>query len=46
MMNSIHILVATVRDALQTLRDAVPTQKYPVYDFIALVIVSELLPLV
>ena len=26
----IHILVSTVRDALQTLRDGVPTQKYPV----------------
>ena len=30
MMNSIHILVSTVRDALQTLiRHGVPTQKYP-----------------
>ena len=26
----VHILVPTVRDALQTLRDGVPTQKYPV----------------
>ena len=25
-----HIPVNTVRDALQTLRDGVPTQKYPV----------------
>ena len=38
-----YILVSTVRDALQTLRDGVPTQKYPVKDFITLVIVSELL---
>ena len=38
-----YILVSTVRDALQTLRDDVPTQKYPVKDFITLVIVSELL---
>ena len=43
-----HLLVTTVRDALQTLRDDIPTQKYPVSDFIALVILSELvvLPLV
>ena len=38
-----YILVSTVRDALQTLRDGAPTQKYPVKDFITLVIVSELL---
>ena len=38
----VHVLVATVRDALQTLKDGVPTQKYPVWDFTALVIVSEL----
>ena len=25
-----YVLVATVSDALQTLRDGVPTQKYPV----------------
>ena len=38
----IYILASTVRDALQTVRDDVPTQKYPAKDFITLVIVSEL----
>ena len=39
----IYILASTVRDALQTVRDDVPTQKYPAEDFITLVIISKLL---
>ena len=36
-----YVLVGTKRETLQTLKDGVPTQKYPVSDALALVIISE-----
>ena len=45
----IYVLFSTMRDVLQTLVDDILAQKYPVWDLLALVIVSELtviLPLV
>ena len=42
-MTCIHILVLTVRDTLQTSSDGdILTQQYPVWDFVTLVILSEL----
>ena len=38
----IYILVPTVREALQTLKDDVPAQKYPLWNVCALVIISVL----
>ena len=38
----IYLLVPTVRETLQTLKDGVPSQKYPLWDFLTLVIVSVL----